>query len=188
MNFSKRWPREKLEVCCSSFFFWLTHVSRLTADYIAHPKSPTAAVCSAWLRLYHYKSHHGRRQLEEVLSLLRCGTIRKMLYYYTLYIYSYKWDTHTDADMLANSRACLLATIHTYIYTDTQTRCLVVGHCVGQAQTGRFVCLGKGVVCWPGIQSELWNVDKTFYCTPTPTPHTTHPKTHANKSYQCALR
>jgi len=88
------------------------------------------------------------------------------------------WQTHTVKRVwkrLRVVRVCLPLHKHTRTpiptHSCTQTNAKVWGirHCVGHAQTG-----GVKILRWGGPQSELWNVDKTFYCTHTDTHKLTH--------------
>lgn len=170
-----RWPTETASCSCSSSCCCYCSDCLAVPDCVFITTKVIMGVGS-WRRCYHY---YVAELYEKCFITTRCT--------FTVTNETHA-ETHTHCRSCAGKQSCVSAChhSHTHICTITQTRCLAVGHCVGQAQTGRFVCTGRGGAgSWPGIQSELWNVDKTFYCTPTPTHIYTLPLTHANKSYQC---
>lgn len=143
---------------------------------------------SLWLGVYHCKSHHQLPPTERQYS----GTIWKMLYYYTLYVYSNKWDTyaHQERGWQTDSRACLFAAIHTRRRTHTYTKrgvwawaIVLAMHKQEDSQTGRRTerqTNGRQAGRHIKWVMKCWQ-DILLYT------HTqTH--THVHKSCECPLR
>lgn len=108
---------------------WLTHV---TCEFWL----PTLTPHFDWVFIIAKVIISCRLQSAVAAAIQRYGTIWKILYYYTLYVYSNKWDTyaHQERGWQTDSRACLFAAIHKHADAHTHTQREVSG---------------RGPLCWP---------------------------------------
>lgn len=139
--------------------------------YLSSTKPESSSTLS--LSLYYGERDESRRQH------YRCETIWKMLYYNTLYICSDKWVRKRLANRQSDTtesvvRVCLPPFTHTHTHTNARAlipaqksgpfAIVLVMHKQKEEKVEQELVVGCPARSG-GIQSELWNVDKTFYCT-----------------------